>query len=301
MNPTLKKVIAVLMIIITAIGMLISIFFLILTWRLREPVTEKLQTAFKGTSSILQTTIVGLDVMDQVVTNVYSSTIYIYDATDALAKTIENTDQFVESAGLFMGDGFNTTISNTQKTLESAQSSALVIDNILTALSSVPLIGINYNPATPLSTALGEVSSSLDPLQESLKGFQENLVSTQSNLQVFVTQLDLLKTNIYEINKNLAASKDVIETYQTQVTNLKTWVDDAVYSLPSWVTIFCIIITIFILLILFVQGAIMLQGIYLLKSPVLELKQTTSLPDSQVFIESNKQNEMDDRKPTGNE
>jgi hypothetical protein len=191
MNPTLKKAIAVLMIIITAIGMLFSIFFLVLTWRIRQPATQKLQTAFEGTSAVLQTTIVGLDVIDQVVTNVYSSTIYISDATDALAKTIENTDQFVETAGSFMGNGFTTTISNTQRTLESAQSSALVIDNILTTLSRVPLIGINYNPATPLSTALGEVSSSLDPLQESLKGFQENLVSTQSNLQVLVTQLDL--------------------------------------------------------------------------------------------------------------
>ena len=301
MNPTLKKSIAVLMIVITAIGMLLSIFFLVLTWRIREPATQKLQTAFEGTSSLLQTTIVGLDVIDQVVTNVYSSTIYISDATDALATTIENTDQFVETAGSFMGEGFNTTISNTQKTLESAQSSALVIDNILTALSRVPLIGINYNPATPLSTALGDVSSSLDPLQESLMGFQENLVSTQSNLQVFVTQLDLLKTNINEINKNLADSKVVIETYQSQVTDLKIWFDKAVLSLPSWVTTFCIIISIFILLLIFVQVAIMLQGIYLLKSPVLELKQTAFPLESQVLVDTNKQKEPDEGTHTGNE
>jgi hypothetical protein len=301
MNPTLKKAIAVLMIIITAIGMLFSIFFLVLTWRIRQPATQKLQTAFEGTSAVLQTTIVGLDVIDQVVTNVYSSTIYISDATDALAKTIENTDQFVETAGSFMGNGFTTTISNTQRTLESAQSSALVIDNILTTLSRVPLIGINYNPATPLSTALGEVSSSLDPLQESLKGFQENLVSTQSNLQVFVTQLDLLKTNITEINKNLADSMVVIETYKSQVTDLKAWFDKAVLSLPAWITTFCIFITIFILLLIFVQGAIMLQGIYLLKSPVLELNQTVIPMESPMLLEADKQKEPDEAKHTGSE
>jgi hypothetical protein len=294
MNPTLKKTIAVLMIMITAMGMLLSIFILYLTWRIREPATQKLQTAFESTSSVLQTTIVGLDVIDQVVTNVYSSTIYISDATDALAKTLENTDQFVETAGSFMGEGFNTTISNTQKTLESAQSSALVIDNIMTALSKVPLIGINYNPATPLSKALGEVSSSLDPLQESLKGFQENLVSTQSNLQVFVTQLDLLKTNISDINKNLADSMVVIESYQSQVTNIKAWFDEAVLSLPTWITTFCIIISIFILLLIFVQGAIMLQGIYLLKSPGLELKQTAIPVESPMLVEANEQKEPDE-------
>jgi hypothetical protein len=293
MNPTLKKVIAVLMIIITATGMLLSIFFIYLTWRIREPTTQKLQTAFESTSSMLQTTIVGLDVIDQVVTNVYSSTIYISDATDALAKTLENTDQFIETAGSFMGEGFNTTISNTQKTLESAQSSALVIDNILTALSKVPLIGINYNPSTPLSTALGEVSSSLDPLQESLLGFQANLVSTQSNLEVFVTQLDLLKTNITEINQNLADSMVVIESYKSQVTNIKAWFDKAILSLPSWVTTFCIIISIFILLLIFVQSAIMLQGIYMLKSP--DIEKPTAFPlEPQVLVKPSEQKAYDE-------
>jgi hypothetical protein len=272
MNPTLKKTIAVLMVCVTTIGILLSLFFLVQTWRIRQPVTDKLQSAFIQTSSLLQTTVVGLDVIDQVVTNVYSSTLYISDSTNALAQTIENTDQFFESAGSFVGEGINNTITNTQRTLESAQSSAFVIDNILTTLSKVPLIGINYNPSVPLSTALGEVSASLDPLQESLKGFQDNLVSTQSNLQVFVDQLELLEQNIAEINQNLASSQAVIEKYQTQVISVKAWVDKAIISMPTWVTTMCVIITIIILLLILVQAGIMLQGIYLFTSPNTSVK-----------------------------
>jgi predicted PurR-regulated permease PerM len=266
MSPTLKKTFAVLMILVTSIGILLSLFFLFLTWRARQPVTEKLQSVSQQASSLLQTTIVGLDIIDQVVTNVYSSTLYLDDATNALAQTIENTDQFIASAGSFLGEGFNTTITNTQKTIESAQASALVVDNILTMLSNIPLIGLDYNPSTPLSTALGDVSTSLDPIQESLKGFQDNLVATQSNLQLFVDQLELMEQNISEINQNLASSQAVIENYITQVTSMKEWLDNAVVSLPTWITTVCVMLTIFIMLLIFVQGGILLQGIYMFQN-----------------------------------
>ncbi len=263
MSPTLKKIIAILMIGITSFGMLLSLFVLVQTWRIRQPVTVKLQTAFKTTSSLLQTTIVGLDAVDQIVTNVYSSTLYLGDATNALAQTIDNTDQFMDSAGSFIGESLNNTITNTQTTLESAQSSALVVDNILTALSNIPLLGLDYNPETPLSSALGDVSASLDPLQESLLGFQDSLSSTQSNLQLFVVQLKLLDQSITEINQNLAASQVVIEKYQDQALSIKAWVDKAIISMPVWVTSMWVMITVFIILLILVQGAILLQGIYM--------------------------------------
>ena len=275
MSPTLKKTLAVLMVCVTSLGILLSLFFLVLTWRVRQPVTEKLQNALTQTSSILQTTIVGLDVIDQVVTNVYSTTLYLNDATAALSQTIANTGQFIDSAGSFVGEDLNNTITNTQRTLESAQSSALVIDNILTTLSSVPLIGINYNPSEPLSSALGKVSASLDPLQESLKSFQDNLTATRTNMQIFTDQLKLMGQNITNLNQNLAASQKVIDNYRDQVTSMKSWVDNAVTSLPTWVTTVCVVISFFILLLVMVQAAILLQAIYLLKAPGTEIKETS--------------------------
>jgi predicted PurR-regulated permease PerM len=270
MSPTLRKTIAVLMICVTSVGILLSLFFLVQTWRIRQPATEKLQSALRQTSGLLQTTLTGLDVIDQVVTNVYSSTLYLDDATNALAQTIQNTGQFINSAGTFVGEDFSNTITNTQRTLESAQSSALVIDNILTTLSNVPLIGINYNPSVPLNVALGEVSASLDPLQKALKGFQDNLATTQTNMQDFKDQILLVGQNITVINQNLASSKTVIDNYHAQVTSLQSWVDKAISSTPTWVSTMCVIISILLLLLVLVQAGILLQGIYLLSSPATE-------------------------------
>jgi methyl-accepting chemotaxis protein len=264
MSPTLKKTIAVLMVCVTSIGILLSLFFLIQIWRNRQPVTVKLQSAFYKTSALLKTTVSGLDVIDQMVTTVYSSTIYLDDATNSLAQTVQSTNEFIDSAGSFMGEDLITTITNTQRTLESAQSSALVIDNILTALSRVPLLGLDYNPSQPLNDALGDVSKSLDPLQGTLKGFQDNLTDTQTNIQEFQDQLLKLEQNFNEINQNLASSKTTIDNYRNQVTSLHSWVDKAIISLPAWVSAMCVILTIFILLLILVQVGILLQGIYLL-------------------------------------
>jgi hypothetical protein len=267
MRSTLEKTIAVLMVCVTTIGILLSLFFLFQTWRLRQPVTDRLQSALAQSSAILQTTTVGLDIVDQVVTSVYSSTLYMDDATSAMAQTIESTDSFFDTAGTFVGEDLINTITNTQRTLESAQSSALVIDNILTTLSNVPLIGINYDPSLPLSSALGEVSNSLDPIQGTLKSFQGNLITTQANMKELKDQLQNMEQNINKITTNLASAQTVIDNYRTRVSALQSWVAKAKISLPTWVTTLCVIITVIILLLILVQAAILLQGIYLLSSP----------------------------------
>ena len=255
-----RKSLSVLMIIVTTISLLLSLFFIIQIWRLRQPVTTKLQSGVTQTSAILRTTSEGLDVIELVVNNVYSSTLYLDDTTNALADTLDSTDSFIDSAGQFVGEDLINTITNTQRTLESAKSSALVIDNIMSTLSRIPLLGINYNPSQALNTALGKVSESLDPFQGSLKNFQTSLEATRANMQVFNDQLVNLDKNIKSINNNLDSSRKVIDKYQSQVKTLQTWMDEADTSLPKWVRMACWILTLIILWLVLIQAAILAQA-----------------------------------------
>lgn len=264
MSLGLRKVLAALMVCLTALGILLSIFILIQIWRNRQPVADKLSTMLEQSSTILQTTDEGLGVIDQVISNVYTSTIYLDEATQAFSHTVQSTNLFLDSADTFIGENLITTITNTQAALDSAQASAKVIDNILSAMSRIPLIGINYNPTLPLNIALGEVSSSLDPLQGTLKNFQTNLGTTQDNLQVFTDQISVLDKNIIAIDKNLRQAQTTIDSYRSQVKSLKSWVDGAKNNLPTWISTFSWILTVIILWLVIIQIAIMLQGITLL-------------------------------------
>ena len=256
-----KKTTGVAMILLSAIGFLLSIFFLVQLWRYRLPVTNQLLSGLETTSAILQTTDYGLGVIDQVVKNVYTSTQMLNDTTNSLGQAMLSTGQFMDNAGTFVGQDLVNTITNTQEALNSAQASATVIDNVLTSLSNLPLIGFTYQPTTPLNIALGNVSSSLDPVQRSLKQFQTNLETTQSDMQLVSNQIMGLDDQILTINQNLAQAETTINDYRSQVNSLISTIDEAKLSLPGWITTAAVIFTLIIAWLVLIQIGTLLQGI----------------------------------------
>jgi len=249
------------MIVVTSLGLLLSLFFLFFTWSVREPATVRLQAVATTTADILETTGQGLEIIDQVLVNVYSSTLALEESASALAGMIESSSVFVDTAGGFLGEGLINTITNTQTAIDSAQETASVIDNILTTLSRIPLIGIDYNPSRPLGNALGDVSESLDPIQGTLTEFQQNLQDTRTSMQEFSTQVQSLEQNIANINQNLLATQQTIDAYQIRLSSLQVWMDNAVDQLPTWITTLCWIITLIIFWFILIQIGIMLQAI----------------------------------------
>lgn len=254
------KILAVSVIIVTAISLLLSVFFLVQTWRFRKPATEKLQSLALQTARILETSQKGLNITEQVITNIYSSTVTLEDSTTSLANTAETSSEFIGSIGSFMGEGLINTITNTQVAIDSAQASAIVIDNILTAMSNIPFIGIKYNPSRPLNVALGEISASLDPIQSSLWDFKTTLSTTQASMQDFKDQALGLNQNIISLNRNLESARTVIVDYQDQLKSLHDWMNKAVISVSRWLTTICWVITFFIFWLILVQVAILFQA-----------------------------------------
>jgi chromosome segregation ATPase len=264
MSVAAKKAIGIGIVCLSILGILLSIFILYQVWNYRQPVINGLQSGLDHATSLLQTTDEGLAVIDQVVSNVYTSTLYLNDATNTLAQTMQSTTSFMDSAGKFIGEDLITTITNTQTALDSAQASAAVIDNILGTISKVPLIGINYAPTTPLNTAIGQVSSSLDPVQESLKHFQTDLTTTQTNMQGLGDQLSGLNQKIVIIDQNLAQAQKTIADYRTEVNSIKLSVANTKANLSTWITAIAAIITLIILSLVAIQIGMFLQGITLL-------------------------------------
>ncbi len=264
MSSASKKVFGSAMIILAALGIVLSAFLVVQIWHYRQPVTNGLQTGLDHTSALLQTTDDGLAVINQVVSSVYTSTLYLDDATSALGKTMQGATNFMDSAGSFVGQDLMTTITNTQSALDSAEASAAVIDNVLSSISSVPFLGLNYNPQTPLNKALGNVSSSLDPVQQSLKSFQSNLDSTKADMQDLNDQITAINQKITTINSNLAQAQKTINNYRTQVNSLQRSIANAKTHLSTWITTLALILTILIIVLVMILVGLLLQGIMLL-------------------------------------
>ena len=278
MGQRLNKTIALLMVVVTSLGLLLSIFILVQLWRSRPSVSDRLLSGIDQTTSFLRTTSDGLDVIGQVVNNVYSSTLIVDGSINTLVLTIEDTGEVIDLSGTFLGEELITTITNTQTALSTAQASAVVIDNIMSALSKVPLIGIKYDPSLPLNLALAQVAESLEPIKSSLKDFKTNLETTNENMQTFNDQLELLDRNIIAINKNLNSSKTVIDEYQLQIRAMISTINQVKTTLPKGITTIYWGITIIIFWMVLIQISLLLQGIYTLRT----ILNGRSIPDSQI-------------------
>jgi len=257
----MKKTIGLLMTFLSAIGFFVSIFFMVEIWHYRLPVTNQLESGLQISSSILQTTDDGLVVINQVVKNVYTSTQTLNEATIAFGQAMTSTSQFMGTAGNLVGDDLVSTITSTQRALSSAQASATVIDDVLTGLSKLPLIGLSYQPTVPLNTALSNVSASLDPVQLSLKQFQGDLQSTRTDMQLVGNQILGLNTQILTINQNLLQAETTIANYRSQVSTLIASIDKARSSLPTWITAVAWVLTLLIVWLVLIQAGTFLQGI----------------------------------------
>ena len=264
MGAGLKRTLSITTVCLSSLGVLFSVFILIQVWRFQQPLDNQLQTQLDQFSGTLHTTDDALVIIDNLVKNVYTSTIYLDDTTTALSQTLANTNQFIDSASVFIGDNLISTITNTQAALNSAQASAKVIDNILTTLSRIPLIGVDYNPELPLNVALGDVSSSLDPLPEVLINFQMSLKTTYSDLNGFVGQINALDQNITSIIQAMEQAKVTISDYHTQLSSLITLVDDAKENLHTWLNRMTWILTAIILWLFITQLTILFQGLVFL-------------------------------------
>jgi hypothetical protein len=97
----------------------------------------------------------------------------------------------------------------------------VVVDNVLTTFSKIPLIGVPYNPAMPLNVALGNVAKSLDTFPPTFTMLGRDLDTTTDNLDQVSLQLNELPKTTRQVRENISAAQKVVTRYQTQIDQLQ--------------------------------------------------------------------------------
>ena len=173
----LKRIIGILLIIGAVGGILFSLFGLVEMWRIRPAVTKTAVENLALVDQTLSTTQQALTIVGQVVQTTMADVATLQATSTAVAQAIQDTTPGFDSIISLTGKDLPAAVTATQSSLASAQSSALVIDNVLTTLTSIPFLPISaYAPAVPLHTALGQVSASLNTLKPALATINTSLV-----------------------------------------------------------------------------------------------------------------------------
>jgi phage-related tail protein len=165
---------------------------------------------------------------DQTVSDVQST-------IDNVNQTITDTLPLVNSLGTVVGTDVPQTIRATQQALNSAQSTALIADGILGAVSRIGLISSQvYNPSVPLSSAIGQISASLNDLPTALEGMRGDITAATGNMQRLQGDTAQLAANIDTIKASLSDARDVVSGYQDIIEDLRTDLASLQTSVPDW-------------------------------------------------------------------
>ena len=187
----LRRPIGFLLILAAAVAFIFSVVGLIEIWRYQPVVTQKVVDTLALFDQALITTQDGLTIVAQVVQTTTDDVASLQTTTRALAQTLHETNPTLESLTSLTSKDFPAAVEATQTSLASAQSSALLIDNVLATLTSIPFLPVDaYKPDVPLHTALAQVSTSLDSLTPALATITSSLVGGKTNLGVVEVELN---------------------------------------------------------------------------------------------------------------
>jgi hypothetical protein len=264
MKPWVKKLGGGVLVVVSIASLLFSLVCLIQVWRLQQPLADQLLVGFDLAEATLETTDQGLVIVEGALTNVTTNISGLETASTAAAQSIHDTALAIDAFSTLFGNDLPQVITNTRTALASAQTSAAAIDGVLLALSNVPFIGVQYQPATSLGSALNDISVSLGAIPPSLSNIQRNLDTTNTNLLTLESQIIAVSQNIELINENLEQAQSVVDQYQTQVATARGMISAGKQAVPQTIRTAAWVLTFFVIWLAISQAGMLIQGIGML-------------------------------------
>ena len=261
----LRRLVGILFVIAAVAGIIFSILGLLGIWRYRAAVTQTVLDNLALSDQALGTTQQVLTIAGQVVQATTTDVASMQATTQAVALALHDTNPMLDSLVSLTQKDLPAAVSATQTSLASAQSSALLIDNVLTALTSIPFSPVTYKPTVPLHTALAQVSTSLDSLLPSLTAINTSLADGQTNLSAMDIELTKISTTTQGIGTTLASAQTVIDQYKATTSKLQKNVETAQRQAPAWILTIAWILSFLLGWLFIVQLGLGMQGLDLVR------------------------------------
>jgi hypothetical protein len=262
-----KKFIGYLLILAAAGGIIFSLAGLVFIWSYKPVLTRSVKENLALVDQSLGSTQEVLTIVDNMVQAPSIDIASLQTTVESVAKTMQDVDPALETLIQLTSQDFPNAITSTKSSLAAAQGSALLIDNVLTALTSIPLLTVTpYQPDVPLHIALANVSSSMDTLLSSMSGITTSLSDARENLANMDEGITSILDTTQTIVDTLDSAKEIISQYQTLLTELTTKVETAQINAPTWITAAAVILSFLFLWLLIAQLGLGLQGIDLLRA-----------------------------------
>ncbi|MHB8857788.1 MAG: hypothetical protein ACYC6K_14350 [Bellilinea sp.] len=274
MKPIFSRITGLALIIAAVMGLGLSLAGLIFLGRFSSRISTNLLSTLKYLDRALAITSDGLETAESSLKAADSALGSLVSTLDGVNESLQGMDPTLTALSTLLGKGLPETIKATQDSLDSAQTSAKNIDNVLTSLSRIPFLGtLVYNPEVPLNETLGDISDSLDAIPRSLRDAKSGLDAADKNLATITSDLGNVAQSTDQIDLSIADALLVIDEYQTLVADMQKRTKDLRQELPGQLRLASLAAALLLIWLAITQIGLLAQGVEFLARGRKPLKQ----------------------------
>jgi hypothetical protein len=253
------------------LGTVLAVGGLWYVWRAEPSVSGTLIETIDLLDATLVTTSESLELINSTLLRLKGDLSGIRISLDEASRSMQATADVTDSVADLIGEDFSLVVSETQQSLLTVQNSAQMIDNTLSLISRIPLIGPGlsggYRRDMPLGSSIQGVSESLEPVTGSLKDVQSGLKQTSRNFELMKEDLENLIGTIDGIESSLADAETMMTDYQVLFSRSQEKLQNARAAAPKIVQNALLAGKAFLIWLLIAQVAMLLQGVGMMLGP----------------------------------
>jgi len=274
-----RKIIGVTFIVAAIIGLIFSIAGIALVWGVKAPLTANLVNTIDLIYTTLDATSSGLAAVDDTLTRTISELNTLEKTVQTAGKGVDDSVPMVESLSGLLSGSIPQAIEATQTGLTTLQDAAGTLESTLQLVTSIPFLPLKkYAPEVSFTTALEDISLSLDAIPESLAEMDDTLNTTQGNLVMLADQVRIISRGVSGLKSDLYEIQLVLEQYQDVVSTIQEKVDAFRTNLYTIITITAWVFTIIFVWLGIAQIGLLTQGLERVKWPPAKQSVTSEEP-----------------------
>jgi hypothetical protein len=262
--PNLTRAIGMTLLGAAVLGLLLSLAGLVVVFTVGRQAEAAFMRELDVLDEALAATSDGLAVSNVTLDDTAATIRSLSQTFVSVSVTITETSPIISTMADLAGQDLPQTVNATRQALDSAQETAQVADGVLGSLS---IFGLRYNPEVPLSTAIGEVSTSLEGLptalgevSRGLKRANDNLITVAGDLRMVTVGLNAIALSVTELTTVVARYEEVIASLQAEVAQVRA-------ASPGWFFAGRLGLSLLMLWLAVAQLALFSRGWELLQAP----------------------------------
>ena len=242
-------------------GIILSIAGIVVLARVEHIVEPVMMKQVELIDRTLATTAEGLVLAETSLALAADTAASLETVMAGVGQAVGDTAPMMDSVADLLGEQLPATIRATQDTLAAVATSAKLVDDVLSVVTAIPLLGMgSYVSEVSLHQGLEEVAASLDEVPISLGAAQEGLTSASGNLEGLQEDFTVVADDLGQLSTSLESAQSVVVRHQGTVADLQALVASIRQGLPGWLRLFQLGLSFVLIWLGIAQIGLIIQG-----------------------------------------